>query len=52
MLVGGEVQGGEGTRMHLGVAGRCEVGSREGFSGGSREDLLGVRRQSYMLACK
>lgn len=34
MFVGGEVQGDEGTRMHLGVAGRCEVGSKEGGFGG------------------
>ena len=30
MFVGGKVQGDEGTRVHLGVAGSCDVGSTEG----------------------
>ena len=34
-IVGGEVQGDEGTCMHLGVAGRCDIGRNEwGFREG------------------
>lgn len=49
MFVGGEMQGNEGTCMHLGVTGRCDVGRNEWGFRGLYEDLLGMRFKSDLL---